>query len=819
MKTRTSAVSLAVSASLLVFTPSWAQGGPAQNAFDAAVDAAKMAMMTDPAVALDKARTAHRLAQQPGAPNPDIRLATAEWLESEALIRTERPQAALPIVQEALAVIEKRQPDSKLHGDLLMARGGAHASLGQVQPALEDFQKAHDVFRDADQPRGQAKALQEIGSIYQSAGDYPRVLHYYNQSAEAYDEDPALLVSAFNNKANAYKEMGQFDPSIAEFRRGVDLARKAGSPLLEVSILTNLASTEIAAGRLSAADADLARARALAHSGPAAQERPFIDGVAGQAALKRGHYAQAAQLVEGVFKGVDLNATNPAFRDFHDTAYQAYTHLGRQDLALAHLRAFKRIDDQTRAVAASTNAALMAARFDFANQDLKIAKLKAGQLERDVQLARTRGVISLILLGGLTIVLALLTVGFLSIRRSRNAVRAANVNLNAANGSLEKALKAKTEFLATTSHEIRTPLNGILGMTQVLLADRAVEASVRDKISIVHGAGEAMKALVDDLLDVAKMETGKLTVRREPVDLTALLRDTAKLWGQQAQSKGLDLALDIDAAPPRIVEDGGRLRQVLFNLMSNAIKFTDKGQVCLSVDVTETSDGERLRLTVRDTGVGIPSDQIEQAFESFKQLDGGLSRRHAGTGLGLTICRNLVQALGGRIEVESVVGQGSAFIVDLPLERAQGPAYSGSANEGGLAALNVLIIDANPLAQAVVRALFQGKVRGLEIVASAVAARESLSTRPADLILAESAALGEDAVSAIAALAAGPSRPLLAVLRANLTDEDRTSLTAAGADAVIAKPIAGPALTAMLEDLATRSRHAQDDKGLSALSA
>ena len=153
-------------------------------------------------------------------------------------------------------------------------------------------------------------------------------------------------------------------------------------------------------------------------------------------------------------------------------------------------------------------------------------------------------------------------------------IRAANRRLSISNVALEKALKAKTEFLATTSHEIRTPLNGILGMTQVILHDPAVAGPLRERIQVVHGAGETMKVLVDDILDVAKMETGQIIIDRAEMDLRTVLSDAIRLWSGQARGKGLALDLDLADCPPRIVEDETRLRQILFNLLSNAIKFT-----------------------------------------------------------------------------------------------------------------------------------------------------------------------------------------------------------------------------------------------------
>ena len=796
-------------ASLLMATSTYA-ATPVESGFDGLIDASKMAMMTDPQIAYDRAHQALRLAPSaPDAKTRSVRTATAQWLEAEALIRTDRAQDALPVIAQALSTIQRDNPNSKLHGDLLMARGGAKSVLGQVQPALEDFLNAHRVFVAAGEARGQAKALQEIGTIYQDAGDYRRVLQYYDQSADAYAADPSLLVSAYNNKANALKAMKRFPEAIAQYRLALAQARALESPALEVHILTNLASTEVAAGELSQADTDLRRARGLTRSAAASSERPFIDGVAAQAALKRDQYQVAAQLLERTFAGIDPQSTNPAFRDFHEAAYQTYSHLGDDRQALAHLRAFKRIDDATRSLAADTNAALMTARFDFANQDLKIAKLKAGQLQRDVELARSRNLISTVLLAGAAIVLTLLTIGLVSIRRSRNAVRASNVKLSEVNGSLEKALKAKTEFLATTSHEIRTPLNGILGMTQVLLADRQVAQDVREKISIVHGAGESMRALVDDLLDVAKMETGKVAVSVAELDLHDLLRQTTQLWKQPSANKGLELQLEVHDVPVRIIEDGARLKQILSNLMSNAIKFTDQGSVTLTARVDGQDDDARLLLSVSDTGIGIASDQIEEAFESFKQLDGGLTRKQGGTGLGLTICRNLAAALGGTVTVHSEVGVGSTFTLSLPLRAAAvvTPPLAGSAGVNGtLSGARLLIVEANPLAQSVMRALLQSKVARLELVSSTALALESLQATAPDLVLVETGALGPDLpaqLDGLKRLVLAANGAAIAALCASPTPDMIAAFLDAGVTQVLSKPINGPGLVTHLEALAT----------------
>ncbi|MBU1376554.1 MAG: tetratricopeptide repeat protein [Alphaproteobacteria bacterium] len=777
----------AAAAALLVAVPAAA----APDAFETRVAASKSAMMVDPQVALREAVAAEKAA---GAKSE--RTATAQWLQGEALLRLNRLNDAKPVIAAGLAAVAKT-PNTKLHGDLVMAQAGVQATLGQVQPALQGYQLAYRIFGKAGQPRSQAIALQNIGSIYQDAGDYAKVLQYFAQSAETYPDDPALVLTAHNNIGRAYQAQKKLPEALAEFEKALVSARQMESPLLEAHILTNLASAEVDQGQLESADRRLAQALAITQRDPSARDwQPSVWGVAAALEMKRGHPRAAADLLERTFAGVDLDATTLVERDFHETAFKAYSQLGDNDRALAHLKAFKRLDDEARDLTASTNAALMAAQFDYANQTSRIAKLKAGQLQRDVELAKSRNLITGVLLAGSVLIGLLLLAGILSVRRSRNAVRVANGKLSSANGALEKALAARTEFLATTSHEIRTPLNGILGMTQVILNDPKLDASLRDKVALVHGSGETMRALVDDILDAAKIETGMVSVVAEEMDLAQLCDETARLWTQRADEKDIGLTLDVANAPARIVQDAGRLRQILFNLMSNAIKFTHEGHVGLSVRAEPSGEGEDLVLAVSDTGIGIPPEWLENVFESFSQVDGSITRTYGGTGLGLAICRSVARAMGGDITIESTVGKGSTFTVRVPLERAPEPVAAAPVEAPqGLQDCRLLIVDANPLSQAVLRAVMTPLTRTVETVGH----WESATSQGGrfDLVLAEANALGTETAArleALQGLADAMAPAPVAVMITDAREDEVAHLLAAGAAQIIRKPIAAPAL-------------------------
>lgn len=391
-------------------------------------------------------------------------------------------------------------------------------------------------------------------------------------------------------------------------------------------------------------------------------------------------------------------------------------------------------------------------------------------------------------------------------RESRDSIRAAHDELKVVNAALDRALKARTDFLAMTSHEIRTPLNGIMGMTQVILASRDLSDGLRDKVRLVHASGETMLALVDDLLDVAKMESGGVTITPVQMDLHRLFDETVQLWTDKAETKGLKLTSGRADVPVLIKEDTGRLRQILFNLLANAIKFTETGEVSLLARVEPGAAGEVLALEVSDTGIGIPAHKLEEIFEAFSQVDDSTTRQYGGTGLGLAICRRLARAMGGDLTVESELGVGSRFTARLPLNRVHNEEASDAPGEGAIGLGAVLIVEPNPLGQGVMRAALAGHVGALEICGSAADALVSLGARRFDILLVEGKVL-TGAASGLGAvledLAAAASGARLVVLWGGPA-EDGPGLLELGAHLVVQKPVSTADLVRNLEELRAR---------------
>jgi PAS domain S-box-containing protein len=356
--------------------------------------------------------------------------------------------------------------------------------------------------------------------------------------------------------------------------------------------------------------------------------------------------------------------------------------------------------------------------------------------------------------------------------------------------------RLKSEFLASMSHEIRTPMNGVTGMLELLLEESLTDQQ-RKRVSVALGSAQALLTIINDILDLSKIEAGKLDLVPEWTDVRALVDDVVGLLRPMANDKGLQVESSCGAdVPARVLADGGRLRQVLLNLAGNAVKFTDEGRVSMAVTVVSTTrERVRLRCSVSDTGIGIPADQIPLVFEKFTQLEGAAERRTNGTGLGLSICRKLIDLMGGSIQVASQPGKGSRFWFDVEVpfagqERMTAPAKpQATADVSRARDARVLLVEDNPVNRQFALAVLKSVGAMITVAVDGSEAVRLASESEYDLILMDCQMPVMDGYEATRRIrAAGITTPVIA-LTANAMEGDRDRCAAAGMDDYLAKPI------------------------------
>ncbi len=656
-----------------------------------------------------------------------------------------------------------------------------------------------------------------LGSFYNAQKEYDKSIPHIQRALEMFTvlRDTGQISDCLISLANAFSGLGQDETAIEYYKKTLPITQQKGDVLGEALIYENWGMALSTMGRFDEAFAKMESSRRLLERLDEQIELAFLHLTIGKTYLMKGDSLQAIVSLEKARRISTALQLDDVLTELLPELHRAYSAIGAPEKAYQTLLAYQTLRDTSAAEAGQRELQRLKTEFETERKekDIQIKTLENTRLQSRFGLA----------LAGLGVALM---AGFAFYYRARqrrktNAVlRAKNLEVLAQKTEAERLREraehseaVKEKFLAAMSHEIRTPMNAIVGLSQLLDADNH-EPTVAHNISIIRQSSEHLMTILNDVLDLAKIEAQKIELRPQPIVLLAQLQFIRDTFAARAREKGIVLRLETDAnLPQNIIADPVRFGQVLNNLVSNAIKFTESGEVVISASradaPTDPSTHLPITFSVKDTGIGIPLERQAAVFEEFTQADSGVAITYGGTGLGLSIARSLVEQMGGVLQLHSQPGQGTEFFFTLNLPVAHSDSLGEQVqNEGKTvipklickAPVQILLVEDNEFNQAVARQTIAAICSEItfDIADSGEEALERVKTKPFDLVLTDLQMPGIDGYETARRLRLSNFEAPIVALTASAARTEEPKCLEAGMQEMLLKPIAPSAMAEML---------------------
>jgi signal transduction histidine kinase/uncharacterized protein HemY len=610
------------------------------------------------------------------------RTAVLNYLLGAIYVKDGNKIQALASYKKSLAATDmlgKKQESA----ETLNTIGVMYYTWGNYQKAIEYYNQSLQMMRDGNNRAGTAEAINNLGVVYHDMGNLDEALKYYEQSLEIELEmGKEELHSSYNNIGLIYDDKKQYDKALEYYEKSLAIAEKMNDPIGVSVALNNIGELYAATGQKDLAIIVINRSLEIEKQNQDKHGIAMAYRSLGDMYFLAGNIEKSRSYTDSSFRLATELRSPELLQKNYLSYYKIYKATGQFAKALAYLEKHTALKDSLFSESLQQQIADIQGKYDLEQKEKEIELLYSKNQLNQANLSNKQTLLQrqrkglLILATGIVVILIVLLVLSKQIRQKKKVfllldernreLERSRQELMGAKDKAEESDRLKSLFLANMSHELRTPLNGILGFTEILRTDLS-DPDFREMADIIHDSGQRLLDTLNAIIDLSVIESNKTEVYITGIRLHELINDTALLFAEAVAAKNLQLIVDLPDAEPIIYSDKNILIRLLKILISNGIKYTTTGFVSIKATIINNNS---LQLKVSDTGIGIPADKLLNIFEKFRQVSEGHDRLYEGAGLGLSICRKYVDILGGKIQVESVPGQGSAFTVTLPLKNA-----------------------------------------------------------------------------------------------------------------------------------------------------